>query len=90
MNLRLFVSNLAFDQNPRGLQEYLRDLFDLGAGAARDVKVVTDRETGSCRGFAFIEMREERWAQVAMRLFDGLSLDGRPLRVREAEERTRG
>ncbi len=52
-----------------------------------DAHVVTDRETGRSRGFGFITMASEEQAQAAIQAMNGADLDGRPLRVNEAEER---
>jgi RNA recognition motif-containing protein len=49
-----------------------------------------DRETGRARGFAFVEMEKEDSAREAIRSLDGTDLDGRSLRVNEAEDKPRG
>jgi RNA recognition motif-containing protein len=48
---------------------------------------VQDRDTGRSRGFAFVEMATDRDAQEAIKAVNGAELDGRSLRVNEAEER---
>ena len=48
---------------------------------------MTDRDTGRPRGFAFVEMGSEADAQGCVPAMDGVELDGRALRVNEAEER---
>ena len=48
---------------------------------------MTDRDTGRSRGFAFVEMASEQDAQAAIQAMDGVELDGRNLRVNEAQER---
>lgn len=53
----------------------------------RSVRVITDRETGRSRGFAFVEM-DDGEADTAVKALDGYELGGRPLRVNEARERT--
>jgi RNA recognition motif-containing protein len=50
-------------------------------------QVVMDRDTGRSRGFAFVEMGSEADAQAAIKAMNGAQLDGRALRVNEAEER---
>ena len=52
-----------------------------------DVHLVTDRETGRSRGFAFVTMGTTEEAAKAIEGMDGKTLDGRPLRVNEAEQR---
>src|SRR5262249_59305216 len=55
-----------------------------------EVKIVTDRDTGQPRGFAFVEMASPADAQAVMSAWNGQQLDGRSLKVNEAQERTGG
>ncbi len=83
MGTRLYVGNLPFDVD----ESRLRTLF---AGAGRtvtEVKMVTDRETGRPRGFAFVEMGSQADADAAVRELNGTDLGGRALTVNEARER---
>src|SRR5689334_17769115 len=82
MRARLFVGNLSFETN----ELQLRDLF-AQLGQVLDVKVVTDRESGRSRGFAFIDMINAEDADKAIAEFNGRELDGRTLRVSEAASR---
>jgi RNA recognition motif-containing protein len=82
MSTRLYVGNLSFHTTSDGL----RDAFS-ACGEVTDVHVVLDRETGRSRGFAFITMGSTADAQKAIADMNGASLDGRPLKVNEAEER---
>jgi len=82
MSTRLYVGNLSFHTTTDGL----RDAFS-ACGEVTDVHVVLDRETGRSRGFAFITMGSASEAQKAIQDMNGASLDGRPLKVNEAEER---
>ncbi len=61
-----------------------------GGGTCKDIHIVTDRETGRPRGFAFVEMSNEQDAQSAISEMDGSDLDGRSLKVNEAKERQSG
>ena len=54
-----------------------------------EIFVPTDRATGRPRGFAFVEFTEQSAAAAAIEKFDGHELQGRNLRVSEAEERQR-
>jgi RNA recognition motif-containing protein len=81
---KLYVGNLPFSTN----ESELRDLF-ARYGAVESVKVITDRETGRPRGFAFVEM-DANAAAEAIRALDGSELGGRSLRVNEAQERGAG
>jgi len=66
-------------------EESVRTQFE-ALGAVESVALITDRETGRSRGFAFVEMADED-ARKAMQELDGQELDGRNLRVNEAQER---
>ena len=85
MGTRLYVGNLAFSAT----SETVREAFS-AFGSVQDVHVVTDRESGRSRGFAFVTMGSETESQNAIRGMNGASLDGRALRVNEAEDRPRG
>ena len=82
MNTRLYVGNLSFNTTADGV----RTAFE-AFGTVSDVHLVTDRETGRARGFAFVTMGSPDEAAKAIQGMDGKTLDGRPLRVNEAEER---
>ena len=58
-------------------------------GEVVEIFVPTDRSTGRPRGFAFVEFTEKTAAAAAIEKFDGHELQGRNLRVSEAEERQR-
>lgn len=79
--MRLYVGNLTWSAT----EEEVRTLFET-AGAVESVALITDRETGRSRGFAFVEMSTED-AQKAMQELDGHDVGGRNLRVNEAQER---
>jgi len=87
MNSRLFVGNLSFNTT----EEAIRDAF-AEFGEVVEAKLVTDRDTGRSRGFAFVEMTSPDAATKAIQEMNGALLDGRPLRVNLAEARrdTRG
>jgi RNA recognition motif-containing protein len=82
---RLYVGNLPFTVT----EEELRELFGRH-GAVQSVNVVTDRETGRPRGFAFVQFEDPTGAEAAMRALDGSNMGGRTIRVNEAMERGRG
>lgn len=78
----IYVGNLPFNCG----EDEVRDLF--GAyGAVHSVKMISDRETGRPRGFAFVEM-DDTAANNAISALNGKDLNGRPLRINEARERT--
>lgn len=82
MGTRLYVGNLSFHATP----DSIRSAF-AACGEVTDVHVVTDRETGQSRGFAFVTMGSVPEATKAIADMNGAMLDGRALRVNEAEER---
>ncbi|MCL2723178.1 MAG: RNA-binding protein [Polyangiaceae bacterium] len=82
MGNRLYVGNLSFNSTTESVRECFANI-----GEVTDVHVVTDRETGRSRGFAFVTMSSPADAQKAISEMNGTLLDGRPLRVNEAEER---
>jgi len=84
LSKKLYVGNLPFTST----EDELRGVFERH-GAVDSVAVITDRETGRPRGFAFVEMSEESSAQDAIRALDGSDLGGRSVRVNEAMERER-
>jgi cold-inducible RNA-binding protein len=82
MGNRLYVGNLSFNSTA----ESLRSAFS-AFGTVTDAHVVTDRESGQSRGFGFITMSSAQEAAKAISEMNNAVLDGRPLRVNEAEER---
>jgi RNA recognition motif-containing protein len=82
MGNRLYVGNLPFSATA----ETLREAF-APSGNVTDVHVVSDRETGQSRGFGFVTMGNAHEAAAAMAAMNGATLDGRALRVNEAEEK---
>ncbi len=85
MSKKIYVGNLPFSST----EGDLRTLF-ARHGDVASVNVIMDRETGRARGFAFVEMEKEDSAREAIRSLDGTELDGRNLRVNEAEDKPRG
>jgi cold-inducible RNA-binding protein len=83
MAKRLFVGNVAWSVT----EAELRDLF-AEAGQVDEVKVMLDRESGRPRGFAFVEMGSDGDASTAIQMLNGRELGGRPLAVKEAQERS--
>ncbi len=85
MGHRIYVGNLSFNTD----KDAVRDAFSR-FGEVTDVHLVTDRQTGQPRGFGFVTMGTREAAQAAIAGMNGSSLDGRDLRVNEAEERQGG
>jgi RNA recognition motif-containing protein len=85
LSKKLYVGNLPFSTT----DDELRSVFERH-GSVSSVNVITDRETGRSRGFAFVEMDEASAADDAMRALDGSDLGGRNIKVNEARDRQRG
>lgn len=85
LSKKIYVGNLPFSST----EQDLRDAFGRH-GTVDSVSVITDRETGRPRGFAFIEMEEATAAADAIRALDGSDLGGRAIKVNEAEDRRGG
>ena len=82
MSNRLYVGNLSFNTNQATLEAAFA-----ACGEVREVAMPTDRETGQFRGFAFVTMGNAAAASAAIAQLNGSLLDGRPLKVNEAQER---
>ena len=85
LSKKLYVGNIPFTTT----EDELRAAFEQH-GSVASVNVITDRETGRPRGFAFVEMDDASAAEEAMRALDGSDLGGRSLRVNEAQDRRGG
>jgi len=82
MGNRLFVGNLSFNTTEESLMAAFQEF-----GEVVEARLMTERETGRSRGFAFVEMATPEAATKAIEEMNGAVLDGRPLRVNEAEAR---
>lgn len=81
----IFVGNLDFSAT----ESSVRALFE-PYGKVDRVNVVTDRDTGRSRGFAFVEMTDSAEADRAIAALNGASLEGRALNVNEARPKAEG
>ena len=81
----IFVGNLSYQTT----QEDLMAAFSQ-YGAVERVSIVTDRDTGQPRGFAFVEMTERRDAETAISQLNGAELNGRAMNVNEARPKGSG
>ncbi len=81
----IFVGNLSFDTN----EQTIRSLFE-AHGAVDRVSVVTDRDTGQPRGFAFVEMGDNAEGDRAIAAINGHEVGGRALNVNEARPKGEG
>jgi len=86
MGKKIFVGNLSFDAT----EQDITDAFSADGRQVDRVSIVTDRETGRPRGFAFVEMGSATDASSAIEALDGQDLLGCPMRVNEAHDKPRG
>ncbi len=80
MGRKLYVGNLPFSTNNQTLQDTFSQ-----CGTVESVNLITDRDTGQSKGFAFVEMSSNDEAQKAIQELNGSSLDGREIKVNEAK-----
>ncbi len=88
MEVKLYVGNLSYNTT----EDDLRTLFTQ-AGQVASVAVIKDRDTGTSKGFAFVEMNTQAEAQKAVSMLNGFNLEDRELKVNLAkprEERSSG
>ncbi len=83
--MKIYVGNLNF----RTTEESLREAF-AAFGEVQEVAVVTDRDTGRPRGFAFVTMPDDAQARAAIEALNGNEFEGRNLNVNEARPKTPG
>ena len=80
--MRIYVGNLSWTAD----ENELRDAF-AAHGEVTSLQVITDRETGRSRGFAFVEMANDAEAKNAISEVNNKEIDGRQLKVNEAKPR---
>jgi RNA recognition motif-containing protein len=85
MSSKLFVGGLSWDTNDQSLAAAFAPF-----GTVTEAKVISDRDTGRSRGFGFVTFDAPADAQRAMAEMDGTELDGRSIRVNQAEDKQRG
>ncbi len=81
---KIYVGNLPFTAT----EEAVRALF-AQHGTVESVALIKDRETGQPRGFGFVEMARAD-ASRAIQALNGQNMDGRPLKINEAQDKPRG
>lgn len=81
----IFVGNLSYQTS----QDELHQAFSQ-YGSVERVNIVTDRETGQPRGFAFVEMTNRAEAEQAINSLNGTEMNGRALNVNEARPKPTG
>jgi RNA recognition motif-containing protein len=81
---KLFVGSLSWNTTDEGLRRAFEKF-----GEVLEAKVIKDRETDRSRGFGFVSFANPKDAMDAMQAMDGQELDGRTIKVNEAQERER-
>ena len=83
MAKKLFVGGLSWDTTDDGLRQAFASY-----GEITEAKVITDRDTGRSRGFGFVTFAQDDDAKNAISKMDGTSLDGKTIKVNEAQEKS--
>ncbi len=81
--MKLYVGNLSYSTT----QDTLQAEFS-AHGQVEEVAVITDRETGRPRGFAFVTMANDEEGRAAIETLNGREVDGRTITVNEARPKT--
>ena len=81
----IFVGNLSFSTTQDDLHQAFAQY-----GSVERVNIVTDRDTGQARGFAFVEMTDRSAAEAAINGLNGRDMNGRTINVNEARPKPQG
>ncbi|PYR96744.1 MAG: RNA-binding protein [Acidobacteria bacterium] len=79
MAKKIYVGNLSYQITEADLNELFAQV-----GAVGSVQIITDRDTGRSKGFAFVEMNDDEAAEKAITRFNGQEVNGRAMIVNEA------
>ncbi|MGF1513727.1 MAG: RNA recognition motif domain-containing protein [Elainellaceae cyanobacterium] len=85
MSVRLYVGNLPKDLERQDLEAVFSEY-----GDAASTKLITDRKTGKCRGFAFVTVQDDEQANQIIEKFNGHDLQGSELKIEVAQPRAKG
>jgi RNA recognition motif-containing protein len=80
--MNIYVSNLSFNVQDEDLKDFFAPY-----GEVTSAKIINDRETGTSRGFGFVEMADDVAAKKAISELDGAMVEGRNIKVTEAKPR---
>ena len=84
MSTNIYVGNLSYNIT----DDQLKSVFE-EYGEVISAKVITDRDTGRAKGFAFVEMANQQDAEKAIKELDGGELDGRNIKVNLSQPKTK-
>jgi RNA recognition motif-containing protein len=82
MSKKIYVGNLSWNTTESDLSNLFAQY-----GEVISAHIITDRDTNRSKGFGFVEMEDNNAADAAISTFNGSDLDGRNIRVNEAENR---
>jgi len=80
MGKKLYIGNISFSVDDQSLTDLFAQF-----GQVESARIITDRETGRSKGFAFVEMSTDAEATTAIEKLNGYELSGRALNVSEAK-----
>jgi len=83
MAKKLFVGGLSWDTTDDGLRQAFES-----HGEIIEAKVITERDTGRSRGFGFVTFAQDEDGKTAIAKMDGTNLDGKTIKVNEAQEKS--
>ncbi len=81
--MNIYVGNMAYSISESQLRETFEEF-----GSVDTVNIITDRDSGRPKGFAFVEMKDDGQARAAIEALNGTDLEGRNLSVNEAKPRS--
>jgi RNA recognition motif-containing protein len=84
MSVRLYVGNLPEELNRQDLEAVFVD-----AGDSISTKIITDRKTNKCRGFAFVTVKTDEEADAFIEKFNGAVVKDNPIKIEKALPRTK-
>ena len=80
--MNIYVGNLSYSSTEESVRQHFAQYGEVSA-----VRIIQDRETGRSRGFGFVEMPNDEEAKAAISALDGKDIDGRPVKLNEAQPR---
>jgi len=80
--VNIYVGNLSYSSTEESVRQHFAQYGEVSA-----VRIIQDRETGRSRGFGFVEMPNDEEAKAAISALDGKDIDGRPVKLNEAQPR---
>jgi RNA recognition motif-containing protein len=82
--MNMYIGNLAYDVTENDLKNAFSEF-----GEVSSVKIITDKLSGRPKGFGFVEMPDNSEADQAIKALNGKVLNGRSIKVNQAEQRSK-